>query len=179
MKTLKINTVFKNNFIEMQENDIILRWEQTKYSKIYLNKEQNSKTWTAVLCINEKNEILLIKNYRYALDKVIWEIPRWWLNNWESYIECWLRELKEETNISNINKVQLLWTINTDSWILDSEVWLLMVKINSIDNNILLDKNEYIDEYQWLNINKINKMILNWEIKDTFLINSLYFYSIF
>lgn len=51
----------------------------------------------SVLAENEEGKILLIKQYRYPVDEVIYEIPAGKLEIGEETVECAQRELREET----------------------------------------------------------------------------------
>lgn len=51
----------------------------------------------SVLAENDEGKILLIKQYRYAVDEVIYEIPAGKLEPDEDIAECASRELREET----------------------------------------------------------------------------------
>jgi ADP-ribose pyrophosphatase len=56
------------------------------------------KPTVAVIAINSKNEMFLIKQYRNAVKKSLWEIPAGTLENMEEApIACAQRELAEET----------------------------------------------------------------------------------
>jgi ADP-ribose pyrophosphatase len=56
------------------------------------------KPTVTVVPINDKNEILLIKQYRNAVKKKLWEIPAGTMDNGEeSPVDCAQRELAEET----------------------------------------------------------------------------------
>ena len=50
-----------------------------------------------IVAINDNNEVVLIKQFRKAIEKVIWEIPAGKLEVGENPKECAIRELKEET----------------------------------------------------------------------------------
>ena len=51
----------------------------------------------AILVVNEKNEVLLIRQFRYAYDEIIYEIPAGKLELNEDPYEAAKRELEEET----------------------------------------------------------------------------------
>jgi ADP-ribose pyrophosphatase len=54
----------------------------------------------SVLAENEEGKIILIKQYRYPVDEVIYEIPAGKLELDEDPAECAARELREETGYS-------------------------------------------------------------------------------
>ena len=58
-----------------------------------------------VLPVLSDGSIVMIRNYRYAVDQYLWELPCGTLDPGESPLDCAVRELKEETGFttSNIN----------------------------------------------------------------------------
>ncbi|MFZ7128520.1 MAG: NUDIX hydrolase [Desulfobacterales bacterium] len=54
----------------------------------------------AVVAIDERGDLLLLRQYRYALNRYIWEIPAGTLEPGESPISCARRELAEEAGVS-------------------------------------------------------------------------------
>lgn len=57
----------------------------------------------AIVPIHGNMQVVLIKQYRHALRKHIWEIPAGTLDGRESALACAKRELKEETGFSADN----------------------------------------------------------------------------
>lgn len=56
------------------------------------------KPTVAVIAVNDKNEILLIRQFRNATKQTLWEIPAGTMDNGpESALDCAGRELAEET----------------------------------------------------------------------------------
>jgi len=51
----------------------------------------------AVLAVTERRQVILVGQYRYAIDRYSWEIPCGGLGQHETVEECGLRELEEET----------------------------------------------------------------------------------
>ncbi len=51
----------------------------------------------AMVCLTDKDEILLLKQYRHAAGGFIWEIPAGTLEKGEIPEECAAREIEEET----------------------------------------------------------------------------------
>lgn len=52
---------------------------------------------TAIIAMLDESRVILLKQYRHALRKYIWEIPAGTLDPQESVIDCAKRELIEET----------------------------------------------------------------------------------
>ena len=54
----------------------------------------------AVIPVTERGEILMVRQYRNALDRYTWEIPAGKLEYGEDPLQCAVRELSEETGFS-------------------------------------------------------------------------------
>ena len=52
---------------------------------------------SVILAVNDQDEILLIHQHRYPIDRFIWELPAGKLNRGEDPLDCARRELAEET----------------------------------------------------------------------------------
>ena len=73
----------------------------------------------------EDPQILLIRQYRYAADGYVWEIPAGRLDEGEDPMECARRELLEETGCT-AERVERLTTIYTTPGFTDERIHLFM-----------------------------------------------------
>ena len=70
-------------------------------------------------------QVLLIRQYRYAAEGYLYEIPAGRLNSGETPRDCALRELKEETGCS-AGEVEHLFTMYTTPGFTDEKIHLFM-----------------------------------------------------
>lgn len=83
---------------------------KTKESLKLHTKENNPDAVIIVPLYGKSNDkLVLIKQYRYAIDDYIYELPAGIIDNGETYNEAAIRELKEETGL-------LLTPIQVDSF---------------------------------------------------------------
>jgi ADP-ribose pyrophosphatase len=75
--------------------------------------------------LGEDPQILLIKQYRYAADQFLYEIPAGRLDEGEEPAHCALRELQEETGCT-AESVESLTTIYTTPGFTDERIHLFM-----------------------------------------------------
>ncbi len=79
-----------------------------------------------IVPINKKNQVILVKQYRYPISKVLIEIPAGKLDKLETPIECAKRELEEEVGVIGTN-FQLLAKIYTSPGFSDELMYIYMI----------------------------------------------------
>lgn len=105
--TVKSEKIFEGKIINLRVDTVEL--ENQKYAKREIVEHKNA---SAILAINEKSDILLVRQYRKAVEDFLYEIPAGIVNIAEEPVECALRELKEETGYEakKINQVYEFYT---------------------------------------------------------------------
>lgn len=99
-KTIKQEVVYKGKILNVELHDVVL--PDGTFSKRELLKHNGA---VAILAVTDNNEILLVEQYRKAVEMTTLEIPAGKLDVNEDPLECAVRELKEETG----------YTVNSDS----------------------------------------------------------------
>lgn len=105
--TVKSEKIFEGKIINLRVDTVEL--ENQKYAKREIVEH---KAASAILALNEKNEMLLVRQYRKAVEDFLYEVPAGIVNIAEEPIECALRELKEETGFEakKINQIFEFYT---------------------------------------------------------------------
>ena len=119
---------------------------------------------TAVIAFIDEENIILVEQFRLALNKNLLEIPAGKLDKGEEPIKCAKRELQEETGYI-ANNLEYLGAIATAPGFCDEIIYLYKASNLTIGN-----KNEDDDEFtnvKIVNINKVKEMIKNGEIIDS------------
>ena len=122
----------------------------------------NFRLGVYVFVFNLKNEILIIKDSK-AMGK--WEIPGGGLDLNETYEQCGIREVKEETgyDIELISKDLIYFSqkfsyFRTRDTFQNSFYFFLVGKLKSeIRGETNFDLGENIDEYRWVKISDLKK----------------------
>lgn len=102
----------------------------------------------AVVPVTEDGKILMVRQYRNALDRVTLEIPAGKVDSPEEpRIECAYRELEEETGFRT-EKLELLIRVNTTVAFCDEAIDIFVAR-NLIPSQQHLDEDEAIDVEKW------------------------------
>ena len=65
------------------------------------------RSWANIVALTRENEVVLIKQYRYGVKEVLWEIPGGVVDDCESPLEGVKRELLEETGYTSSEIIQV------------------------------------------------------------------------
>lgn len=117
----------------------------------------------AVTAVNDKDEILLIKQFRYPVGRVLWEIPAGKLEKGEDPLICAKRELAEETGYG-ADGWQHLSTFFTTPGFTD-EIMYVYLATGLYEDKKAADDDEFI-ELHYVPFSQALKMIFAGEIKD-------------
>ena len=109
-------------------------------------------------------QVLLIRQYRYAAEGYLYEIPAGRLNPGESPPECALRELKEETGCS-AKRVDELFTMYTTPGFTDEKIHLFMAT-GLTSGETKHEADEFL-ELQPMPLSRALQMIQAGEIQDS------------
>ena len=113
--------------------------------------------------LGENPQILMIRQYRYAADGYLYEIPAGRLNAGESPSDCAARELKEETGCA-AERLDHLITFYTTPGFTDEKIHLFMAT-GLISGETKHEADEFLELHPIL-LSRALEMIENGEIQD-------------
>ena len=118
----------------------------------------------AVLPVTAEGKILMVRQYRNALDRYTLEIPAGKLDDpQEPKVECAYRELEEETGFKTEN-MEYLISVNTTVAFCDEAIDIFVAR-NLIPSRQHLDEDEVIDVEAW-DLKDLEERIYKGEITD-------------
>ncbi len=119
---------------------------------------------SAVVAVTDEGKLLLVTQYRNALDRITLEIPAGKFDaEGEDPLVCAKRELEEETGYVTDD---IEWLLNINTWLaFTNETIHIYVARNLKKTMQNLDEDEFVDvkEYE---VEELKAMILNGEITD-------------
>ncbi|MDQ0269320.1 NUDIX hydrolase [Cytobacillus purgationiresistens] len=139
-KTIKTEKIFSGKVISLQLEDVEL--PNGKTSKREVIKHPGA---VAVFAITEDNKIVMVEQYRKALEKTIVEIPAGKLEKGEDPMECARRELEEETGYG-CDEMDWLISFYTSPGFADEIVHLYIAKgLKIVEDAASPDEDEFVN----------------------------------
>lgn len=130
---------------------------------------------SAILVV-ENNKILLVEQYRYAINQITLEIPAGKLNKGQTPLSCAKAELEEETGYK-ANKIKKIFSF-TPSVAFDNETLHLFFAKGLKSGKMHLDDDEFLN-VKWIDFDKALKMAKTGKITDSKTIIAIYYYALF
>ena len=117
-----------------------------------------------ILALNDKGEVALVRQYRYALGRVMREIPAGKIEPGEPPLQTARRELEEETGFAAEELIPFGQSIPTCGYC-NEVIYLFWAKgLRATTQN--LDSDEYV-EVEWLPLDEAVSLVLSGEIDDS------------
>ena len=157
-KTISSDRIYTGKIVSLRVDTVELPGH--KYQKREIVEHGGA---VGIVAINDKNEILLVKQFRKPIETVLWEIPAGRLEKGENPKDCAIRELKEETGYSAEN-VKLIHQFYTSAGFSNEKLYIYLAT-NLSEGDMKLDEGEYLDVHK-VTLDEALKMVLNNEIRD-------------
>ena len=139
-KTMNRACIFSGKVIDMYVEDVLLPNGET--SKREIVKHPGA---VAVIAITEENKMVLVRQYRKALERVLVEIPAGKLEKGEAPLETAKRELEEETGYV-CETMEPLHSFYTSPGFADELVHIFLAKgLTKKSEKQMLDDDEFVD----------------------------------
>lgn len=164
-KTLEEKLIYKGNYLEIYSVKVQLPNGEITFKDIIKHPGA-----TAIIPFIDDENVVLVKQFRKAINKVQLEIPAGKMEKGEKPIECASRELEEETGYK-ASKLTFLGSIATAPGFCDEVIHIFKAE-GLIQGNKGGDDDEFI-ELKIVSLDKMKKMIKDGEIIDTKTISSL------
>ncbi len=130
---------------------------------------------SAVVPVDEDGKIILVRQYRGAIDDIMLELPAGGRDSVdEDFKECAARELEEEIGYRS-DDIEHLIDINTAAAYTSEKIAIYVAK-NLIPSKQNMDEDEFINVERYT-LEEIKKMIYNLEITDAKTIAGIFSYE--
>ncbi|CAM5182664.1 ADP-ribose pyrophosphatase OS=Ureibacillus acetophenoni OX=614649 GN=SAMN05877842_10447 PE=3 SV=1 [Ureibacillus acetophenoni] len=159
-KTIHSEPIFKGKVISLKVDDVIL--PNGKESK---REIVNHPGAVAIIPITDEGKIILVEQYRKALERSIIEIPAGKLEKGESPEHTARRELEEETGYG-CHELKYLQTFATSPGFADEVIHLYVAKhLYTIEEKAELDEDEFVSLME-VSLEEAEQMVKEQKIHD-------------
>ena len=159
-KTTHSNRLYEGKIINLKVDDVSLPNGRT--SKRELIEHPGA---VAVIAITPENKILMVEQYRKALERSLVEIPAGKLEKGEAPEYTAMRELEEETGYT-ADKLELIQSFSTSPGFADEVVHLYSATgLKKSTSEALLDEDEFV-ELMEVSLQEAEEMVKNQRIYD-------------
>lgn len=160
MRETKINgeVVFEGKILKVEKDKVLCPNGNESYREVVRHNGG-----AAILCITKDNKIILEKQFRYAYDEILFEIPAGKLEKGENPYDAAMRELEEETGYKT-DKLESLGVMYPTCGYSSEKIYLYLAN-NLEKGHMHLDDDECIELYEFT-IDEIKNMIIENKIKD-------------
>ncbi len=139
-KTTKTTPIYDGKIVKLQVDDVMLPDGQVAKREIIKHPGA-----VAVIAVTDEGKLVLVEQYRKALERSIVEIPAGKLEPGEEPAMTARRELEEETGYG-AHSLTYLQTFATSPGFADEVIHLYVAKdLYNIDNKAALDEDEFVE----------------------------------
>ena len=169
-KRLSRTLSYKGKIIDVYTDHVFVNGKESDWDFVQHNGG------AAVVPVTKDGKILMVRQWRHALDRYTLEIPAGALNSPdESGKACVARELEEETGYRSEN---IEWLVTTNSWVaFTNEKVEIFVARDLVPSIQKFDEEESI-ELEEYTIEELKEMIFKGEIKDSKTVAGLLAYAV-
>lgn len=128
----------------------------------------------AIIAINEKQEILLQREYSYPVHRVVWQLPGGGIKDGEDTIAAANRELSEESGIVGAS-CEILGSYYVNNRRSDEKQYVVLCKNVRLQQG-KRDEEEFIENH-WIPITDLSAMIAKGEIDNIYLLAAINLWS--
>ena len=149
---LERNVIYESDYVCLYADKVRLPsgYIIDKYHQVHYPKEAVS-----IVIFNEKNEILMIREKRYTVGRLEWEIPAGKIEAGESKEDAARREAMEETGCT-LKELTFLCSQNPANGMSDC---LCHVFAARVDTESAIRDTDEVDSKVWIPIDKVREML--------------------
>lgn len=131
----------------------------------------SSRDWVNVLALTPAQELVMVRQYRFASRELSWEIPGGIIDPGESPLEAGVRELQEETGFAGSN-ARIIGHCSPNPAILRNRCHFAMVEDVACTESLGWDANEEI-EVRKVPLEEVYDWAKSMQIRHTLTLNAL------
>ena len=125
-RTIREQTVFSGRLLELRVDEVELPDGRRAVREFVVHPGA-----ACILALRDPHSMILVRQYRYAVDSELWEIPAGKLDPGETPLQCAKRELLEETGYEAATWSECLRFLSSPGF---SNEWLTLFMARSLNH---------------------------------------------
>lgn len=158
-KTLEVEKIYDGKILELTREKALLENGETAYREVV-----HHSGGVCVAALTDKNEVLMVRQFRYPFKEVLLEVPAGKREKDEEPIECGIRELKEECGAQAKEFIPLGRLYPTVAY--DTEIIYMFLARGLSFGEQKLDEDEFL-EVEKIPLDEACEMVMRDEIPDS------------
>lgn len=158
-KTLEVEKIYDGKILELTREKALLENGETAYREVV-----HHSGGVCVAALTDKNEVLMVRQFRYPFKEVLLEVPAGKREKGEEPIECGIRELKEECGAQAEEFIPLGRLYPTVAY--DTEIIYMFLARGLSFGEQDLDDDEFL-EVERIPLDEACEMVMRDEIPDS------------
>jgi len=167
-RSISERTVFSGNIITVKEKIVDMGEGKTSGREIVEHPGA-----VGILAFDKNNHLIMVKQFRKAVECELWEIPAGKIEIGENILDCAKREFKEETGFF-AEKWRFLGEIYTSPGFANEKIFLFEAR--DLQSGQQLPDEDEIITMTAFSEDEIRKMVLTGLLKDAKTLSALLFY---
>lgn len=157
-KTISSDRIYSGKTISLRLDTVELPNKGYKKREIVEHKGA-----VGIIAITPENKVILVRQYRKAIEKELWEIPAGKIEIGENPKDTAIRELKEETGYS-ADSIKLIHKFYTSAGFSNQKIYIYLAQ-NLTSGEQKLDEDEFIKTEEF-SLDEVYNMIYKNDIED-------------
>ena len=158
-KQISSQLIYEGKVLNLRKDRVELENGNTSYREIIQNKNA-----CCVVAVDDNENILLVDQFRYAIGRVVTELPAGKMDDGESKEDCCRRELLEETGYI-AETIEYVGKFYPSVAYLTEELYVFFAKVKR-ESSQNLDDDEFVN-IKLVPLSKVYQQVLSGEIEDS------------
>ena len=140
-KTTDSETIYDGKILRVSRDTVLLENGKPAFREVVRHKGA-----VAILALDQEKNAYFVKQFRYPVDRELWEVPAGKLEGFELPLDCAKRELREECGLLAENWTELGPYLSSPGFC-DEVIWLFVAE-NLTQGEQQLDEDEFLDVFK-------------------------------
>lgn len=157
-KTISSEVIYEGHILTLRKDKVKLPDDHISFREVVEHPGA-----VGVVAVNDKNEVLMVCQYRKPVEEMLWEIPAGKLDKNEEPLVCAKRELEEETGYK-ANQWEKIFSFYTTPGFSNERMHMFFCE-DLVEGHVHPDEDEFV-EAKWFSYEGLMEKVQQGEVRD-------------